>query len=123
MPGWVEGRLISGVGSSEGELEELFKHASGLLGDEKAKIAFEVRTIQRERGEGSRLLDEISLKAEDLRRKRRKRSAILSVSRAGAILMLFLALGLLQHDLLLYLFFVFVGCIVLGVSTFLERAD
>lgn len=124
MLGWVDGRLkVSGVGSSEEELEELFKHASDLLGDEKAKIAFEVRTIQSKRSEGNKLLDQISLKAKDLRRKRRKKSAILSISRAGSILMLFLALGLLQHDLPSYLFFVFLGCIVLGISTFLERAD
>ena len=68
-------------------------------------------------------MDEIALKAEDLRRRKKKKTAILSVTRAGSILLLFLALGLLQHDVPLYLLVVFIDCIVLGVSTFLERGD
>jgi len=83
----------------------------------------EVEAVYGGKGLGSELLDEISLKAEGLRRKRKKKTAILSVTRAGSILLLFLALGLFQHDVPLYLFVVFVGCIVLGVSTFLERGD
>lgn len=69
----------------------------------------------------TKLVHEVKLKAESLRRKKRRRATLLSVMRAGSTLMLFLSFGLLQFDFSLYLFSVIIGCLVLGLSTFLER--
>lgn len=69
----------------------------------------------------AKLVHEVKLKAESLRRKKRRRATLLSVMRAGSTLMLFLSFGLLQFDFSLYLFSVIIGCLVLGLSTFLER--
>ena len=98
---------------SEEELQELLRIAANLLN--------EVDTKPQDSGIG--LFDEISLKAEELRRQRKKKNAILSATRAGSIFMLVLALGLLRHDFPLYLFVISVACIILGASTFLERGD
>ena len=69
------------------------------------------------------ILSEIALKAETLRRRKRNRAMILSAMKGGSAFMLVLALGLLQSNLPLYLFFALVACTVLGISTFLERAE
>lgn len=121
----------SDAGSSDEELQELFRLATDLVEEEHPKIASEVKTAEAETSGSSKPLNEISPRAEDLRRKRGKKSAILSVTRAGSVLMLFVALGLLQHDpplyvffvTVAYIFFVTVACIVLGISTFSQRKD
>ncbi len=68
-----------------------------------------------------RLLDEVRLKAEIIRKKKQRKTTLLSVMRASSTLMLFLSLGLLQYNFPLYLFTLMVGCIILGLSTFMER--
>ena len=68
-------------------------------------------------------ISEIALKAESLRRKKRNRAMIMSVMKGGSAFVLVLALGLAQTNFPLYLFFAFVACVVLGVSTFLERGE
>ena len=69
------------------------------------------------------LISEIALKAESLRRRKRNRAMILSVMKGGSAFVLVLAIGLAQTNFPLYLFFALVACIVLGVSTFLERGE
>jgi hypothetical protein len=99
--------------ASDEELHELLRIAASLLGEVDTKPE----------DSDARLFDEIILKAEELRRQRKKKTAILSATRAGSIFLLVLAVGLLRNDLHLYLFVISVACIILGVSTFLERGD
>lgn len=66
-------------------------------------------------------VDKVVLKAEKLRKRKLKRAVFLSILKAASFLMLFLALGLLQMDFSLYILATIIGCIILGVSTFLER--
>ncbi len=122
---------VSDADSSDEELQELFRLATNLVEEEHPKITSEAIVAEAETGESSRPLNEIRPRAEDLRRKRGMKTAILTVTRAGSILMLFLALGLLQQDpplyvffvTVAYIFFVIVACLVLGISTFSERRD
>ena len=67
------------------------------------------------------LFDEVKIKTEKLLKKKRKKAAILSVMRVCSTLMLFLSLALLQSNFSLYLFSLVVGCLALGLSTFLEK--
>lgn len=67
------------------------------------------------------LFDEVKIKAENLRNKKRKKAVILSVMRVCSTLMLFLSFALLQSNFTLYLFSLVVGCLALGLSTFLEK--
>ena len=66
-------------------------------------------------------IDEVVLKAEKLRKKRLRRAVFLSIMKGGSFLMLFLALGLVQMNFSLYILATILGCIILGISTFLER--
>jgi len=91
------------------ELEDLLNVSRSILSREIGK------------DEPNKRVEEISLEAERLRRKRMKKTALLSVLRGGSILILVLAFGLLQHDLSLYLLLVVIACMGLGLSTFLER--
>ena len=85
--------------------------------------ALERHDIFKEDTSKNELISEIALKAESLRRKKRNRAMILSVMKGGSAFALVLALGFAQTDFPLYLFFALVACIVLGVSTFLERGE
>ena len=65
--------------------------------------------------------NEVKIKAENLRKKKRKKAVILSVMRVSSTLMLFLSFAFLQSNFSLYLFSLVVGCLALGLSTFLEK--
>jgi len=108
--------------------EETLKAAINLVKKDHPKFKpefnrefFDIPESRDEEAEKDPFLNEILLKAEKLRKKRLKRSVVLSILKAGSFLMLFLALGLVQVDFSLYLFATVLGCVILGISTLLER--
>ena len=71
--------------------------------------------------EETRFYLELQKKVELLQEKKKRRAIVLSLMRGGSTLTLFLSFGLLQFSFSLFLFCVFSGCILLGLSTFLEK--
>ena len=85
--------------------------------------ALERHDILKDDASKDNLISEIALEAESLRRKKRNRAMILSVMKGGSAFVFVLALGIAQTNFPLRLFSAFVACVVLGVSTFLERGE
>ena len=82
---------------------------------------WEILKVRKPETGNNALIDEVRLRAESLRNKKKRKALLLSAMRAVSALMLFLSVGLLQSNLYLYLPLVVLGCFILGVSTFLER--
>jgi len=108
----------------------LLSESYEMLGKDEAKeetlstLVSEIWEILKVRKPGTgnnALIDEVRLRGESLRNKKKRKGLLLSGMRAVSALMLFLSVGLLQSDFYLYLPLVVVGCFILGVSTFLER--
>jgi len=82
---------------------------------------WEILKVRKPQTGNNALIDEVRLRAESLRNKKKRKGLLLSAMRAVSALMLFLSVGLLQSNFYLYLPVVVLGCFILGVSTFLER--
>jgi len=82
---------------------------------------WEILKVRKPETGNNALIDEVRLRAESLRNKKKRKALLLSAMRAVSALMLFLSVGLLQSNFYLYLPLVVLGCFILGVSTFLER--
>ena len=103
--------------SLEEELEDLLRLAKRLLNEGSVHPVSQKNSEEKLDSESP---DQIALQAEELRRGKQKRAAVLSVLKAGSVFTLFLSLAF-QHNTVLFISAALLGCTGLGAATYLEK--